>query len=106
MITREVAGTILTHAGPEIGVASTKAFTGQLTALMLVAMYLGQARGTLRLIEPFVLGAPLNHEAYPKQTIVPSLALAGVFSDIISYQILANFFITCPPLQDGPDLKF
>jgi glucosamine--fructose-6-phosphate aminotransferase (isomerizing) len=47
MITREAAGTILTHAGPEIGVASTKAFTGQLTALMLVAMYLGQVRGTL-----------------------------------------------------------
>jgi glucosamine--fructose-6-phosphate aminotransferase (isomerizing) len=47
MITREAAGTILTHAGPEIGVASTKAFTAQLTALMLVAMYLGQVRGTL-----------------------------------------------------------
>jgi glucosamine--fructose-6-phosphate aminotransferase (isomerizing) len=47
MITREAAGTILTHAGPEIGVASTKAFTGQLTALMLLAMYLGQTRGTL-----------------------------------------------------------
>jgi glucosamine--fructose-6-phosphate aminotransferase (isomerizing) len=47
MITREAAGTILTHAGPEIGVASTKAFTGQLAALMLMAMYLGQVRGTL-----------------------------------------------------------
>jgi glucosamine--fructose-6-phosphate aminotransferase (isomerizing) len=47
MITREAAGTILTHAGPEIGVASTKAFTGQLTALMLVAMYLGQVRGSV-----------------------------------------------------------
>src|SRR5277367_175051 len=47
MITREAAGTILTHAGPEIGVASTKAFTGQLTALMLTAMYLGQAREKL-----------------------------------------------------------
>src|SRR5580692_883037 len=47
MITREAAGTILTHAGPEIGVASTKAFTGQLTALMLVALYLGQLRGKL-----------------------------------------------------------
>jgi glucosamine--fructose-6-phosphate aminotransferase (isomerizing) len=46
MITREAAGTILTHAGPEIGVASTKAFTGQLTALMLMAMYLSQVRGT------------------------------------------------------------
>ena len=43
MITREAAGTIITHAGPEIGVASTKAFTGQLTALFLLAMYLGQS---------------------------------------------------------------
>jgi glucosamine--fructose-6-phosphate aminotransferase (isomerizing) len=47
MITREAAGTILTHAGPEIGVASTKAFTAQLAALVLLAMRLGQARGTL-----------------------------------------------------------
>jgi glucosamine--fructose-6-phosphate aminotransferase (isomerizing) len=44
MITREAAGTIYTHAGPEIGVASTKAFTCQLTALFILAMYLGQAR--------------------------------------------------------------
>ena len=43
MITREAAGTIYTHAGPEIGVASTKAFTCQLTALFILAMYLGQA---------------------------------------------------------------
>ena len=43
MITREAAGTIYTHAGPEIGVASTKAFTCQLTGLFILAMYLGQA---------------------------------------------------------------
>jgi glucosamine--fructose-6-phosphate aminotransferase (isomerizing) len=47
MITREAAGTILTHAGPEIGVASTKAFTSQLAALLLLASYLGQVRGKL-----------------------------------------------------------
>ncbi|HLH40543.1 MAG TPA: glutamine--fructose-6-phosphate transaminase (isomerizing) [Bryobacteraceae bacterium] len=47
MITREAAGTIITHAGPEIGVASTKAFTGQLTAMFLLAMYLGQVRERL-----------------------------------------------------------
>src|ERR1039457_5725824 len=47
MITREAAGAILTHAGPGIGGASTKAFTCQLTALFILAMYLGQARGTL-----------------------------------------------------------
>jgi glucosamine--fructose-6-phosphate aminotransferase (isomerizing) len=44
MITREAAGTIYTHAGPEIGVASTKAFTCQLTALFILAMHLGQAK--------------------------------------------------------------
>jgi glucosamine--fructose-6-phosphate aminotransferase (isomerizing) len=47
MITREAAGTIYTHAGPEIGVASTKAFTAQLTALYLFALYLGQVRGSI-----------------------------------------------------------
>jgi glutamine---fructose-6-phosphate transaminase (isomerizing) len=47
MITREAAGTIYTHAGPEIGVASTKAFTGQLTALYLFALRLAEVRGTM-----------------------------------------------------------
>jgi glucosamine--fructose-6-phosphate aminotransferase (isomerizing) len=47
MATRESDGTVYTHAGPEIGVASTKAFTSQLVALHLLAMYLGQIRGTL-----------------------------------------------------------
>ena len=49
MITREAGGTIYTHAGPEIGVASTKAFTGQLTALYIFAMYLAQIRGVMPL---------------------------------------------------------
>ena len=47
MITRETEGTIYTHCGPEIGVASTKAFTGQLAALHLLALHLAQVRGTL-----------------------------------------------------------
>jgi glutamine---fructose-6-phosphate transaminase (isomerizing) len=47
MLTREAQGTIYTHAGPEIGVASTKAFSGQLTALLLTALHLAQMRGTL-----------------------------------------------------------
>jgi glucosamine--fructose-6-phosphate aminotransferase (isomerizing) len=47
MLTREAAGSLLTHAGPEIGVASTKAFTAQLVALSLLALHLGRLRGTL-----------------------------------------------------------
>ena len=47
LATREADGTVYTHAGPEIGVASTKAFTAQLVTLNLLALRLGQARGTL-----------------------------------------------------------
>ncbi len=48
MMTREADGTLYTHAGPEIGVASTKAFTSQLVAAYLLALFLGQERGTLK----------------------------------------------------------
>ncbi len=48
MLTREAAGTIYTHAGPEIGVASTKAFTCQLTALFILGLHLGRLRGCLK----------------------------------------------------------
>ena len=47
MATREADGTVFTHAGPEIGVASTKAFTSQLVALQLLALYMAQVRETL-----------------------------------------------------------
>ena len=47
MATRETDGTVYTHAGPEIGVASTKAFTSQLVALYLLGLRLAQARGAL-----------------------------------------------------------
>ncbi|HKF47198.1 MAG TPA: glutamine--fructose-6-phosphate transaminase (isomerizing) [Terracidiphilus sp.] len=47
MVAREAHGSVYTHAGPEIGVASTKAFTSQLTALFLLAMKVGQLRGLL-----------------------------------------------------------
>jgi glutamine---fructose-6-phosphate transaminase (isomerizing) len=47
MITRDASGTIYTHAGPEIGVASTKAFTAQITALFLFALHLAQVRNTI-----------------------------------------------------------
>ena len=47
-MTREAAGVILTHAGPEIGVAATKTFTAQMAAVYLLAMYLGRLRGALR----------------------------------------------------------
>jgi len=48
MMTREADGVIYTHAGPEIGVASTKAFTSQLAALDLLALYLAQVRDVMQ----------------------------------------------------------
>lgn len=50
-ITRLSDGVIYTHAGPEVGVASTKAFTAQLTALYLLALYLGKLRKSVSKIE-------------------------------------------------------
>jgi len=47
MVTREAAGSLMTHSGPEIGVAATKTFTSQLTAMLILAAYLGQVRETL-----------------------------------------------------------
>ncbi len=47
MVTREASGTIYTHAGPEIGVASTKAFTSQIVAITLLALKLARVRGRM-----------------------------------------------------------
>ncbi|MGV1100140.1 glutamine--fructose-6-phosphate transaminase (isomerizing) [Thiovibrio sp. JS02] len=58
-ITRESHGTIYTHAGPEIGVASTKAFTCQLTAFLLFTLYLGELRKTIPAKERKALGKAL-----------------------------------------------
>src|SRR5579872_740190 len=60
MITREAHGTIYTHAGPEIGVASTKAFTAQLVALFLFAVHLAQVRGTVSETDSRALLEALN----------------------------------------------
>ncbi len=46
-VARAAQGVLYTHAGPEIGVASTKAFTAQLTALFVLALHLAQVRGTI-----------------------------------------------------------
>jgi len=62
-IPRGADGALYTHAGPEIGVASTKAFTTQLAVLLLLAAYLGRRRGVLdpdktRAIQSALMGVP------------------------------------------------
>jgi glucosamine--fructose-6-phosphate aminotransferase (isomerizing) len=61
MVTREASGTIYTHAGPEIGVASTKAFTSQLVAVILLALKLGRARERLSDLQMLEIVRALYH---------------------------------------------
>ncbi|MFN3680774.1 MAG: glutamine--fructose-6-phosphate transaminase (isomerizing), partial [Nitrospira sp.] len=50
-LARESDGVLYTHCGPEIGVASTKAFTAQLTALYLLALHVARVRGTMTAVD-------------------------------------------------------
>ena len=80
MATREADGTVYTHAGPEIGVASTKAFSSQLVALNLLALHLAHARGTLepaearRHIEALVHLPVLLEHALKADALVATIA--------------------------------
>jgi glucosamine--fructose-6-phosphate aminotransferase (isomerizing) len=58
---READHVVLTHCGPEVGVASTKAFFGQLAALYLLALRVGRARGVLSQEQGFELLSDLRH---------------------------------------------
>jgi len=58
-MTREAYGTVYTHAGPEIGVASTKAFTSQLTALFLFTLFLSEKKQTISAEKRIELGQAL-----------------------------------------------
>ena len=84
MATRETDGTIYTHAGPEIGVASTKAFTSQLVALNLLAGYLGRVRGTLPALE-----AQRQIEAL---TLLPRLLQHTLRCDAVVANIAKRFY--------------
>ncbi|HSH13768.1 MAG TPA: SIS domain-containing protein, partial [Desulfurivibrionaceae bacterium] len=72
-MTREAHGTIYTHAGPEIGVASTKAFTSQLAALFLLTLLIGRARGTLSPSQACELGQALLDLPNLIETELPGL---------------------------------
>jgi glucosamine--fructose-6-phosphate aminotransferase (isomerizing) len=72
-MTREADGVIYTHAGPEIGVASTKAFTSQLAALFLLTLYLGQVRQTIDQAKLKELGTALVDVAAVINVILPTM---------------------------------
>ncbi len=74
---------VYTHAGPEIGVASTKAFTAQVTVLTLMAFYMAQQRGTLTQSELVHLLTELDH--------IPSLVEKCLELDDRIKEIAAKF---------------
>ncbi|MGC1299398.1 MAG: glutamine--fructose-6-phosphate transaminase (isomerizing) [Alloacidobacterium sp.] len=95
MIAREAHGTIYTHAGPEIGVASTKAFTAQLVALFLFAVHLAQARQTisdqesLALLEELTL-LPGKAEEILRTVDSECEKLARVYSNVSDFLFLGR----------------
>ena len=90
MITREAAGVLLTHAGPEIGVASTKAFTSQLTALLILGMYLGQVRGTL---SPQASCTLVQELAHIPGKLEHALAQNDMYDDLVKDLFRAQDFL-------------
>jgi glucosamine--fructose-6-phosphate aminotransferase (isomerizing) len=98
MATREADGTIYTHAGPEIGVASTKAFTSQLVALNLLALFLGQITEALSQAAARDHIAALLH--LPKQ-LEQALKLSGGIEEIA-----ARFFNRADFLYLGRGINY
>ena len=95
MIAREAQGTIYTHAGPEIGVASTKAFSAQLTALFVLALYLAQQRGTIHEADSLRMSDELNKipgkiADLLKSCDAPCEALARVYSTAQDFLFLGR----------------
>lgn len=72
-MTREAHGTVYTHAGPEIGVASTKAFTSQLAALFLFTLYLAEKNGSMEQEQRMMLGKELIRLATVIEEELPTM---------------------------------
>lgn len=72
-MTREAHGTVYTHAGPEIGVASTKAFTSQLAALFLFTLYLAEKNGSMEQEQRLLLGKELIRLATVIEEELPTM---------------------------------
>ncbi|MBT7749986.1 MAG: glutamine--fructose-6-phosphate transaminase (isomerizing), partial [Flavobacteriales bacterium] len=82
-IARITDGGSYTHAGPEIGVASTKAFTSQVTVLSLLALMLGQAKGTIE--------RSRFHRTLVDLSVIPEKIEAALQTDAIVKKIAAEF---------------
>ncbi len=108
-IARESDGVVYIHAGPEIGVASTKAFTGQLTALALLTIYLGGIKWTI--------GDELREEMLEELRAIPEKmrailartdeieALAGKYAQVQNFMFLGRGYNYPVALEGALKLK-
>ncbi|OUR91618.1 glutamine--fructose-6-phosphate aminotransferase [Flavobacteriales bacterium 34_180_T64] len=108
-IARETDAGAYTHAGPEIGVASTKAFTTQITVLTLIALRLARAKGTIsssdyrhHLIEleliPEKVEKALKSDAYVK-------TIAAIYKDVKNFLYLGRGYNFPVALEGALKLK-
>jgi glucosamine--fructose-6-phosphate aminotransferase (isomerizing) len=84
-LARETDAGVYTHAGPEIGVASTKAFTAQVTALVLVALALAHRRGTIDRPRAAALADELARIPEKITTILAQEAAIKLLADRFTY---------------------
>ena len=98
MATRDADGIIYTHAGPEIGVASTKAFTSQLLALNLLALHLGRVRHEL--------GADETREHINALTRLPGLIEQVLKQDQLIESIAKRFYRSSNFLYLGRGINY
>ncbi len=90
MITREATGSLMTHAGPEIGVAATKSFMSQITALFILAMYIGQLREVLKPEDSLGLVEELVRLPGKLETI---LSHDAIYDELVKKLFRANDFL-------------
>ncbi|MFP6572268.1 MAG: glutamine--fructose-6-phosphate transaminase (isomerizing) [Vicinamibacterales bacterium] len=98
MATRDADGIIYTHAGPEIGVASTKAFTSQLVALNLLALHLGRVRNEL--------GADETRQHIDALTRLPGLVEQVLKQDHLIESIAKRFYRSSNFLYLGRGINY
>ena len=89
-IARESHGVLYTHAGPEIGVAATKTFTAQLTALLLLALNLGQVKGNIDQETSYALIEEIQRIPHKMEKV---LARAKAIEDLASRFVSFSHFL-------------
>ncbi len=107
-IPRETEAGVYLHAGPEIGVASTKAFTSQVTVLMLMALYIGQLKGTLTIGKNTLVKGLAEIPAQVEKILLQNdkiIEIAKLFKDATNFLYLGRGYNFPVALEGALKLK-